>query len=329
MWPSRGDEEARADRGLAGAALEHGADLHQLRARLLVDLARRERDRRRRRGAAAASWAGGAAGAVAARRRRAAAPDADAAASASTTGWPSVRRELSSATILRAGMAQRARARPRCYSRRRLSARAPTEDTRRPRMQRRRLIRAALAGPAAVSALPAFGRAQALEKPKLTIAVGGKNLLYYLPLTIAESLGYFKAEGPRHHDRRFRRRLARPAGAGRRQRRRRLGRVRAHDQHAGQGPAPARLRAAGARAADRARHQSEDDAELQVGRRPEGQEARRHRAGLVDQRARQLRARQGRAEAERRLDHRRRRRQRRGRGDALRARSTRSPTSTR
>src|SRR6185295_360457 len=33
------------------------------------------------------------------------------------------------------------------------------------------------------------------DKPRLTIAVGGKNLLYYLPLTIAESLGYFKAEG--------------------------------------------------------------------------------------------------------------------------------------
>ncbi|QPF73185.1 ABC transporter substrate-binding protein [Roseateles sp. DAIF2] len=37
--------------------------------------------------------------------------------------------------------------------------------------------------------------AQAPEKPKLTIAVGGKNLLYYLPLTIAETQGYFKAEG--------------------------------------------------------------------------------------------------------------------------------------
>lgn len=37
--------------------------------------------------------------------------------------------------------------------------------------------------------------AQALEKPQLTLAVGGKNLLYYLPLTIAEQLGYFKAEG--------------------------------------------------------------------------------------------------------------------------------------
>src|SRR5882757_3174041 len=44
-------------------------------------------------------------------------------------------------------------------------------------------------------AAPALLRAQSLEKPRLTIAVGGKNLLYYLPLTIAESLGYFKAEG--------------------------------------------------------------------------------------------------------------------------------------
>jgi len=33
------------------------------------------------------------------------------------------------------------------------------------------------------------------EKSKVTIAVGGKNLFYYLPLTIAERLGYFKEEG--------------------------------------------------------------------------------------------------------------------------------------
>ena len=58
-------------------------------------------------------------------------------------------------------------------------------------MQRRSVI---VLGAAAVAA-PALVRGQALEKPKLTIAVGGKNLLYYLPLTIAESLGYFKAEG--------------------------------------------------------------------------------------------------------------------------------------
>ena len=43
-----------------------------------------------------------------------------------------------------------------------------------------------------------FGQAQAQGKPektKVTIAVGGKNLFYYLPLTIAERLGYFKEEG--------------------------------------------------------------------------------------------------------------------------------------
>jgi NitT/TauT family transport system substrate-binding protein len=44
--------------------------------------------------------------------------------------------------------------------------------------------------------LAPFGAmAQALEKPKITIAVGGKPLLYYLPLTIAEKRGYFKDEG--------------------------------------------------------------------------------------------------------------------------------------
>ena len=43
---------------------------------------------------------------------------------------------------------------------------------------------------------PALGYAQAgLEKPKISIAVGGKTLFYYLPLTIAERLGYFKDEG--------------------------------------------------------------------------------------------------------------------------------------
>jgi len=58
-------------------------------------------------------------------------------------------------------------------------------------MQRRSLL---VAG-ATAATLPALSFAQALEKPKLTIAVGGKNLLYYLPLTIAETQGYFKAEG--------------------------------------------------------------------------------------------------------------------------------------
>jgi NitT/TauT family transport system substrate-binding protein len=37
--------------------------------------------------------------------------------------------------------------------------------------------------------------AQAPEKKKVTIAVGGKSLFYYLPLTVAERNGYFKEEG--------------------------------------------------------------------------------------------------------------------------------------
>lgn len=58
-------------------------------------------------------------------------------------------------------------------------------------MQRRHLIAAGLAA----AALPGTGFTQGLEKTKVTIAVGGKNLLYYLPLTVAEQLGYFKDEG--------------------------------------------------------------------------------------------------------------------------------------
>ena len=42
-------------------------------------------------------------------------------------------------------------------------------------------------------AVPAWS--QAPEKNKVTIAVGGKNLFYYLPLTVAERKGYFKDEG--------------------------------------------------------------------------------------------------------------------------------------
>lgn len=58
-------------------------------------------------------------------------------------------------------------------------------------LTRRHLIASTLAS----AALPHLAFAQAIEKPKLTIAVGGKNLFYYLPLTIAEQLGYFKDEG--------------------------------------------------------------------------------------------------------------------------------------
>src|SRR6202140_687798 len=46
------------------------------------------------------------------------------------------------------------------------------------------------------SMLPFAANAQGkLEKPKVSIAVGGKAAFYYLPLTIAERLNYFKEEG--------------------------------------------------------------------------------------------------------------------------------------
>lgn len=49
---------------------------------------------------------------------------------------------------------------------------------------------------AAVSlALPSLRAQSRLEKTKIALAVGGKASFYYLPLTISEQLGYFKAEG--------------------------------------------------------------------------------------------------------------------------------------
>jgi NitT/TauT family transport system substrate-binding protein len=60
----------------------------------------------------------------------------------------------------------------------------------------RRMLTASLALAAALLAFAAPpAAAQAPEKRKITIAVGGKPLFYYLPLTIAERQGYFKTEG--------------------------------------------------------------------------------------------------------------------------------------
>ena len=59
---------------------------------------------------------------------------------------------------------------------------------------RRRILTTVMAGIVAAG-LPLAAGAQAPEKQKLTIAVGGKAAFYYLPLTIAEQRGYFKEEG--------------------------------------------------------------------------------------------------------------------------------------
>ena len=146
-----------------------------------------------------------------------------------------------------------------------------------------------------------------------SIGVGGKPLFYYLPLTIAERQGYFKAEGLDVEIQRFPRRCARAAGAARRQRRHRVGRLRAHDLAAGEGPEHRGADPAGQVRRHRARDEQGEGREVQVAEGSQGHEDRRHRAGLVDQHVRQHPAREGRPQARRRRDHRRRRDGRRGR----------------
>lgn len=59
----------------------------------------------------------------------------------------------------------------------------------------RRTFGAVSVGSLASFAMPSLWAQSKLEKTKVSIAVGGKAAFYYLPLTIAEQLGYFKAEG--------------------------------------------------------------------------------------------------------------------------------------
>jgi NitT/TauT family transport system substrate-binding protein len=62
-------------------------------------------------------------------------------------------------------------------------------------MQRRQFALSSAVLIAAPAVLSRRVRAAVLDKPNVSLGVGGKNLLYYLPLTIAEQLGYFKDEG--------------------------------------------------------------------------------------------------------------------------------------
>ncbi len=62
-------------------------------------------------------------------------------------------------------------------------------------MFNRRTFAAVTAWSAASVAAPLLWAQPRLEKTRISIAVEGKAALYYLPLTIAEQLGYFKAEG--------------------------------------------------------------------------------------------------------------------------------------
>ncbi len=66
--------------------------------------------------------------------------------------------------------------------------------TRSPLISRRLFVGGAALAAATLS-LPALRAQSRLEKTKISLAVGGKAAFYYLPLTISEQLGYFKAEG--------------------------------------------------------------------------------------------------------------------------------------
>ncbi|CAN5488248.1 ABC transporter substrate-binding protein [soil metagenome] len=59
----------------------------------------------------------------------------------------------------------------------------------------RRAFTSAAAFAVAGVAAPSLWAQPKLEKSKIALAVGGKAAFYYLPLTISEQLGYFKAEG--------------------------------------------------------------------------------------------------------------------------------------
>ena len=59
-------------------------------------------------------------------------------------------------------------------------------------MNRARLFFPALA---LVLSVASLAHAQGLERKQVTLGVGGKTTLYYLPLTICERLGYFKEQG--------------------------------------------------------------------------------------------------------------------------------------
>lgn len=65
----------------------------------------------------------------------------------------------------------------------------------RPPLISRRIFAGGAALAAATLSLPALRAQSKLEKTKISLAVGGKAAFYYLPLTISEQLGYFKAEG--------------------------------------------------------------------------------------------------------------------------------------
>src|SRR5512133_3213896 len=81
------------------------------------------------------------------------------------------------------------------YSLARTESESPRELTMNNIQFNRRTLAAVTAWAAASMTMPKLWAQPRLEKTKVSIAVSGKATFYNLPLTIAEQLGYFKAEG--------------------------------------------------------------------------------------------------------------------------------------
>ncbi len=120
---------------------------------------------------------------------------------------------------------------------------------------RRQLIASAAAATAMCSVPPVFASSKSVK-----IAVGGKALYYYLPISIAESLGYFKDEGLDVEIIDFQGGLALLAGRCRRLRRCCVGRFRAHLVDASPRPSNAGICPAGQSAAVRLCSEQQNDA---------------------------------------------------------------------
>ena len=142
-------------------------------------------------------------------------------------------------------------------------------------------IRSAAALAVALALAQRLG-AGARAKRTVKLGVGGKPLLYYLPLTLAEQQGFFKEQGPQRRDQRFQ---------GRRQSLQALvgGSV---DVVTGAYEHTIRMQAKGqdilavielGRFPASRRGEEGPRRQDQVARRPQGHEDRRHRARLLHQ----------------------------------------------
>jgi len=161
----------------------------------------------------------------------------------------------------------------------------------------RRLFTAGATLAVASLGAPALAADPRPEKSKVAIAVGGKASFYYLPLTIAEQLGYFKAEGLDVEISDFAggaRALQAVVGGS-------ADVVSGAYEHTinlqNKGQMFQAFVLQGARP-DRAGDLEQDPAALQDGGRSQGQEDRRHGAGFVDQHYGQPRAGPGRPQGQ-------------------------------